>query len=326
MPFELIEEVKKHPVPAALIAGGIVLGFMWISGAFSSSGASPTTTGGLDPATAQLYAQSEAIQAQQQGQTQQLTAQQNLATTQAGYGLSLAQIQANAAITQSNTAASVQVAGINATTAQTNTAASVAMAQISSDAQTAQLSVAAQLQAAQDQIGVTTASINASLAGLQDTNATTVAIASLTAGEQEQIAQITGNTQIALSNNQTQSFIAASNNQTQATIAGTNASASVAKGSQTAGLESQGLGIAGMLGAAALFSDMRLKENVRYHSTRNGVRLYEYSFRGQPERHLGVLAHEHPEFAELDVSGYLKVNYGQLSEHMVAVSRQRKRG
>ena len=189
----LVEEVEKHPVPAALIAGGVVLGFMFLSGAFSSSGAAATSTGGLDPATAQLYAQSEAIQAQSQGQAASIAGQQNLADTQASYGLSLAQIQANAQTTTQNTAASV------------------ALAQISADAQTSQLSVAAQLQSQQDAYGVQSQAINAQLAGLQDTNATTAQIASLTAGEQETIAQILGNTQVALSNNATQASIATTN-------------------------------------------------------------------------------------------------------------------
>jgi hypothetical protein len=288
-----MEEVKKHPVPAALIAGGVVFGFLYITGAFSSSSAAATTSGGLDPATAQLYAQSEAVQAQQQEQTQGLQAQQDLATTQASYGLSLAQIQANAQTTQ------------------TNTAASVSLAQISADAQTSQESVAASLQAAQDQIGVTTDSINASLAGLEDTNQTTVNIAALTAGEQEDIAQITGNTQVALSNNQTQYAIAASNNNTAAVLGVAGDSASVAKTQSTNSLIGSLAGSA--LGAAAIFSDVRLKENVRHHHTdADGVRWFEFNYRGNSVRHVGVKAHEVPEFAALDPSGYLKVDYRAL--------------
>jgi hypothetical protein len=210
MPFELIEEVKKHPVPAALIAGGVVFGFLLITGAFSSGGQAATSTGGLDPATAQLYAQSEQLQAQSSAQTAAINGQQNLADTQAQYGLSLAQIQANAQTTQ------------------TNTAAAVSLAQIQADAQTSQEQVAASLTAQQDQLSVSSQAINAQLAGLEDTNATTVNIANLTAGEQEDIAQITGNTQVALSNNAT-----------QATIANINAAASVANNKTTeAGLTS----------------------------------------------------------------------------------------
>jgi hypothetical protein len=212
-----------------LIAGGVVFGFLLLTGAFSSNGAAATTTGGLDPATAQLYAQSEAIQAQSQQNAAAIAGQQNLADTQASYGLSLAQIQANAQTTS------------------TNTAASVALAQINADAQTSQQSVAAQLQAEQDQIGLGAVQINDQLSGLEDTNATTVDIASLTAGEQEDIAGILGNTQVALSNNAT-----------QASIANTNAAVSIAKGQQSVegaqGIESSigGLATTGLLAAAFL--------------------------------------------------------------------------
>jgi hypothetical protein len=210
MPFELIEEVKKHPVPAALIAGGVVLGFLFLTGAFSG-GSAATSTGGLDPATAQLYAQSQQLQAAQQAQTAQINGQQALATTQASYGLALAQIQANASTTQ------------------TNTAASVALAQITADAQTSQEEVAAQLQAMQGGYAVQTAGINAVLAGLIDTNALTGRIAELTAQEQLGIAAINSNTQLGISNNATQLGILTSNNLTAVDINQARIAGSVAK-------------------------------------------------------------------------------------------------
>lgn len=292
MPFELVEEVKRHPVPAALIAGGIVIGFIWLSGGFSG-GQAPTSTGGIDPATAQLYAQANQLQAAKDAQTQQLQAQQNLATTQASYGLSLAQIQANAQTTN------------------TNTAATVALAQIHESADTSRMQVAAQLQAAQDQYGVASKSIDAQLAALQDTNATTVNIAALTAAEQVQIANITGNTQIALSNNAS-----------QVSIANINASASVAKGAQSASTTNSILGMVGglasdVIGGLFAFSDIRLKEKIRFHSVKNGFRYYTFRYKGDKTLRIGVLAHEvrriRPEAVYRHPSGYDMVDYGMLS-------------
>lgn len=204
MAFDLVEDIKEHPVPAALIAGAVVLGFLLITGAFSG-GKAATTTGGLDPTTASLYAQSEQLQAAQQAQAAQIAGQQDLAKTQADYGLALAQIQANAQTTQ------------------TNTAASVALAQVTAGAQTQQEAIAAQLQAEQGSFGVQTAAINAQLAGLMDTNATTADIARTTAAEQEIIANINGQTTIGLSNNAAQVNIAQTN--AAVTIARTNAGA-----------------------------------------------------------------------------------------------------
>jgi hypothetical protein len=206
MSFDLVEEAKQHPVPAALIAGGVVLGFLLITGAFSG-GRAPTQTGGLDPATASLYAQTEQLQASKQAQIAQINGQQVLATTQANYGLALAQIQANAQTTA------------------TNTAASVALARIQADSQTSQESIAAQLQAMQGSFGVQSEAINAQLAGLMSNNATTMHIADTTAQEQEIIAGINGNTTIALSNNVT----AVQQGQTQASVMIANSNNSVAK-------------------------------------------------------------------------------------------------
>lgn len=226
MAFDLIEDVKKHPIPAALIAGGVVLGFLLLTGAFSG-GSAPTSTGGLDPATAQLYAQSEQLQAAQQAQGAQIAGQQNLASIQASYGLSLAQIQANAQTTQ------------------TNTAASVALAQITADSQTSREEVAAQLQALQGQFGVQTTAINAQLAGLADTNATTADIARTTAAEQVAIANINGDVTRAISSDQAQ--VAMGQTQASVMIANSNNSATkqISSNNMWGGIASGVLSLAG---------------------------------------------------------------------------------
>ena len=83
---------------------------------------------------------------------------------------------------------------------------------------------------------------------MENTNASTVQIASLTAGEQEAIAGITSNTELGISNNQTQASIA----QTNASVNIAGIQGSVAKSGQTTSALSGIAGDASMIGLAAL--------------------------------------------------------------------------
>jgi hypothetical protein len=73
--------------------------------------------------------------------------------------------------------------------------------------------------------------------------------------------------------------------------------------------------IAALIGG--ILSDRRLKANIVPMETRSdGLRLYEFSFRGFATRWRGVIAQEvlqtHPEAVVEDERGYLTVNYNML--------------
>jgi hypothetical protein len=87
-------------------------------------------------------------------------------------------------------------------------------------------------------------------------------------------------------------------------------------GTQT-NTQKQNMGLGGMLGLGLqMFSDVRLKENVRRIGTAdNGLPLYAYRYRGSPATHVGVMAQEvqdvMPE-AVGEAGGYLTVDYGAI--------------
>lgn len=59
-------------------------------------------------------------------------------------------------------------------------------------------------------------------------------------------------------------------------------------------------------------SDIRLKEN--YYivgKSPSGINIYEFSYKGNYKRYVGVMAHEVP-FAAVDVNGYLYVDYSKI--------------
>jgi len=85
--------------------------------------------------------------------------------------------------------------------------------------------------------------------------------------------------------------------------------------------QSQSPGLLGMLGfglqaAPLMFSDRRLKENVKkVGKTDDGLNVYTYNYRGNPMRHMGVMAQEvekvKPEAVGL-IGGFKAVDYGAL--------------
>lgn len=91
-------------------------------------------------------------------------------------------------------------------------------------------------------------------------------------------------------------------------------------GGTATGKQTQNPGILGILsgaaGIASLFSDQRLKEDVkRVGLTDDGLPIYTYRYRGSDQVHMGVMAQEvaqvRPE-AVVDQGGYLAVNYGAI--------------
>ena len=71
-------------------------------------------------------------------------------------------------------------------------------------------------------------------------------------------------------------------------------------------------GLAGSLGAAAALSDIRMKENYFVVGKSNsGVNIYEFSYKGSPERFTGVMAQEVP-WASKNIGGYMYVDYSKV--------------
>lgn len=85
----------------------------------------------------------------------------------------------------------------------------------------------------------------------------------------------------------------------------------------TLGTVGQGVGIAASL--ASLFSDRNLKENIKPVGKENGHNIYEFNYKGSPDKFTGVMAQEvretHPE-AVGERDGYLTVNYDAIGVKM----------
>lgn len=83
-----------------------------------------------------------------------------------------------------------------------------------------------------------------------------------------------------------------------------------------------GVGAAG--GAAAFFSDRRLKESIKPLGKRNGHDWYEFAYKGQKQKYRGVMAQDiqktNPEAIVKDSDGYLMVNYKMLGLEMEQVA------
>ena len=83
----------------------------------------------------------------------------------------------------------------------------------------------------------------------------------------------------------------------------------------------------GFIGAAAsalplLFSDIRLKDNIKYVGKEKGHNMYEFSYKGSPDRFVGVMAQDilktNPE-AVGEHAGFMTVNYSKLGLEMRAL-------
>lgn len=84
-------------------------------------------------------------------------------------------------------------------------------------------------------------------------------------------------------------------------------------------------GLGGAAGLAKIgsgllaFSDHRLKENIKPVGRSKGHNIYEFNYKGQPERYRGVMAHEvfleNPEAVQ-EIGGYLTVDYNAIGLEM----------
>lgn len=92
-------------------------------------------------------------------------------------------------------------------------------------------------------------------------------------------------------------------------------------GSSTA-QQSNNPGLLGILGGVAplfsLFSDRRLKENIRQVGiTDGGLPVYTFRYKGEPQTHMGVMAQDveqvNPDAVSVHESGYKMVDYAQVA-------------
>jgi len=96
-------------------------------------------------------------------------------------------------------------------------------------------------------------------------------------------------------------------------------STTTSTGQQSGGGGGGGLGSLGTLAslgmmAFSMFSDRRLKENIKpVGKTDDGQKLYKYNYKGDPKTQIGLMADEvekhHPEAVITHPSGYKMVNY-----------------
>ena len=74
-------------------------------------------------------------------------------------------------------------------------------------------------------------------------------------------------------------------------------------------------GAGGAGGLASLFSDIRLKEDIKLIGKENGINIYEFKYKSKPERYRGVMAQEvqkiMPE-AVIEKNGFLAVDYDKI--------------
>ena len=138
-------------------------------------------------------------------------------------------------------------------------------------------------------------------------------------GEKQSIADILMRKQFGLaglSNQNVQTSMNALQPQTLNTTgvdaAGITQNANAQKNAMLSGLMNTG----GMLGAAAIKSDFRLKENINPVGERNGYQLYEFNYKGEKGRYRGVMAQEVEEItpeAIVEVNGYKAVRYDMIN-------------
>jgi hypothetical protein len=72
-------------------------------------------------------------------------------------------------------------------------------------------------------------------------------------------------------------------------------------------------------------SDIRLKENIRYLETKNGLRLYSFNYLNESEEFVGVMAQDlmntkYEDAAILRSDGYYNVNYSKLGIEMMRLA------
>lgn len=73
-------------------------------------------------------------------------------------------------------------------------------------------------------------------------------------------------------------------------------------------------------------SDVHAKEKIEFVGTQGDYRIYDFNYRGHPERYRGVMAQEvqrqKPEAVSVNADGYLTVDYSQLGFDMIKLGQE----
>lgn len=88
-----------------------------------------------------------------------------------------------------------------------------------------------------------------------------------------------------------------------------------ARSQQTSAFGSLLSGAGSLAGAAAVFSDRTLKENIELVGKENGYNIYKFNYKGKDTKHIGVMAQEVEEImpeAVTEVDGFKAVNYDMI--------------
>jgi len=294
--MDIINYAKEHPWTIAAVAGGgLILYYLYASTQNASTAV--TYAPGTDPATqqlnAQLAAQTQALQYQFAGQQNQLNASVAIATLQAntqvqtaelGRDVSLAGIQAQENVQVSGQQSQVQIAQLasEANIAQINASRDVSIAQGATYAEIAQVNAATQLGIAQT---ASAAQVATAQYGLIST------ALQVAGGGKDANLNVSLPGGGAINYSQYRPYTGSSGGTNWGSIIG---------------------GVGSAIGA--LFSDVRLKENiVMVDRLASGLNVYEFNYIGCKERYRGLLAQEvieiFPSAVELDPTGFYKVDY-----------------
>ena len=72
-------------------------------------------------------------------------------------------------------------------------------------------------------------------------------------------------------------------------------------------------------------SDVHAKEKIQYVGRQNGYKVYDFNYKGRPERYRGVMAQDirrvKPEAVSVGADGFMRVDYSQLGFDMVQLGK-----
>ena len=326
MALDIKVALKKPWVKYTLIGVAVIGAILIIKSRMSSAAPVQTgTTDGLSDAQAadltQLQGQQNQIAAQAAQTTAQANAQQSaqdsqlallqeqdkttLAATTLNDGTSLSAL--NAQLDNTLAMGNLQLQGLNdqlqaATTQQLNQENSITQQQQNSLAAQININnsdnlVQEQANALNSITATTLASDNAQVQTTISNNNTAVNLSGIAANVN--VANTASNNNVAIAQINSGTTKAVSSDQTSA--------------SKTSSWAGAAAGI-----ALALFSDSRLKENIkRVGITDNGLPIYIYNYIGDPVARMGVMAQEAQKIAPQSVvetaSGYLAVDYSKIN-------------
>ena len=69
----------------------------------------------------------------------------------------------------------------------------------------------------------------------------------------------------------------------------------------------------GLFAAGAYYSDLRLKEDIKFiNKSPSGINIYSFKYKGEPGYYEGVMAQEVPSVSTVGEDGFLRVDYSKI--------------